>query len=164
LKKGLREVINKEVLPVVRRQMEKNPAYRNRKNVFLIGGIVWALTSLEKPETINENFVKLTQNDLERFSLKLAKEKEGVFNPDLSKLKPELREKAEKNLAKVRDVFTYDNLVAGESLLRALASEFNFKGKNLFFPRKGNWLTGYIIVNGYWTEQEKREAEEKAKK
>ncbi|MFZ8862714.1 MAG: tetratricopeptide repeat protein [Thermocrinis sp.] len=45
----LGEVLSKEVEPVLKREAQNNPAYLNRQNVFLVGGIVWAITTLQKP-------------------------------------------------------------------------------------------------------------------
>ncbi|ADC90062.1 TPR repeat-containing protein [Thermocrinis albus DSM 14484] len=154
-KKSLTEILHREIIPLLNREKSKNPAYVNRKNVFLIGGAVWALSTLQKPEQIKESYVKLTATDIEKFLNTINKNPEKALNPDISKLKPELKDRAQKQIEKVKDVFTQENLISGISLLNTISKEFNFGQRQLIFPRYGNWLIGYVMLNGYWIEKEK---------
>jgi len=147
-------VLNKEVEPVLKREAQKNPAYLNRQNVFLVGGIVWAITTLQKPGQVEEAYVKLSSLDIKNFTLTIPKNPDRVLNPDLSKLKPELKDKAKKQIEKVKDVFSLDNLYAGGMLLDSIGRTFNFEKRNLIFPRYGNWLVGYVVLRGYLEETE----------
>jgi tetratricopeptide (TPR) repeat protein len=147
-------VLNKEVEPVLKREAQKNPAYLNRQNVFLVGGIVWAITTLQKPGQVEEAYVKLSSSDIKNFTLTIHKNPDRVLNPDLSKLKPELKDKAKKQIEKVKDVFSVDNLYAGGMLLDSIGRTLNFEKKNLIFPRYGNWLVGYVVLRGYLEETE----------
>ncbi|WP_299197758.1 tetratricopeptide repeat protein [Thermocrinis sp.] len=148
------EVLNKEVEPVLKREAQKNPAYLNRQNVFLVGGIVWAITTLQKPGQVEEAYVKLSSLDIRNFTLAVRQNPDRVLNPDLSKLKPELRDKAKKQIEKVKDVFSVDNLYAGGMLLDSIGKTLNFEKRNLIFPRYGNWLVGYVVLRGYLEETE----------
>ena len=148
------EVLSKEVEPVLKREAQKNPAYLNRQNVFLVGGIVWAITTLQKPEQVEEAYVRLSSLDIKNFTLTIPKNPDRVLNPDLSKLKPELRDKAKKQIEKVKDVFSVDNLYAGGMLLDSIGKGLNFERRNLIFPRYGNWLVGYVVLRGYLEETE----------
>ncbi|AHE95403.1 hypothetical protein THERU_00635 [Thermocrinis ruber] len=148
------EVLSKEVEPVLKREAQKNPAYLNRQNVFLVGGIVWAITTLQKPGQVEEAYVKLSSSDIRNFTLTIPKNTDRVLNPDLSKLKPELRDKAKKQIEKVKDVFSVDNLYAGGMLLDSIGRTLNFEKRNLIFPRYGNWLVGYVVLRGYLEETE----------
>ncbi len=65
-RRELVEVLSKEVEPVLRREAQKNPAYLNRQNVFLVGGIVWAITTLQKPGQVEEAYVKLSSSDIKK--------------------------------------------------------------------------------------------------
>jgi tetratricopeptide (TPR) repeat protein len=147
-------VLSKEVEPVLKREAQKNPAYLNRQNVFLVGGIVWAITTLQKPGQVEEAYVKLSSSDIKNFTLTIPKNPDRVLNPDLSNLKPELRDKAKKQIEKVKDVFSLDNLYAGGMLLDSIGRTFNFEKRNLIFPRYGNWLVGYVVLRGYLEETE----------
>jgi tetratricopeptide (TPR) repeat protein len=153
-KTELVEVLSKEVEPVLKREAQKNPAYLNRQNVFLVGGIVWAITTLQKPGQVEEAYVKLSSLDIKNFTLAVRQNPDRVLNPDLSKLKPELRDKAKKQIEKVKDVFSVDNLYAGGMLLDSIGRTFNFEKRNLIFPRYGNWLVGYVVLRGYLEETE----------
>lgn len=148
------EVLSKEVEPVLKREAQKNPAYLNRQNVFLVGGIVWAITTLQKPGQVEEAYVKLSSSDIRNFTLTIPKNPDRVLNPDLSKLKPELRDKAKKQIEKVKDVFSVDNLYAGGMLLDSIGRTLNFEKRNLIFSRYGNWLVGYVVLRGYLEETE----------
>jgi hypothetical protein len=86
--------------------------------------------------------------------LTISKNPDRVLNPDLSKLKPELRDKAKKQIEKVKDVFSVDNLYAGGMLLDSIGRILNFEKRNLIFPRYGNWLVGYVVLRGYIEETE----------
>jgi tetratricopeptide (TPR) repeat protein len=147
-------VLNKEVEPVLKREAQKNPAYLNRQNVFLVGGIVWAITTLQKPGQVEEAYVKLSSSDIKNLTLTIPKNPDRVLNPDLSNLKPELRDSAKKQIEKVKDVFSLDNLYAGGMLLDSIGRTLNFEKRNLIFPRYGNWLVGYVVLRGYLEETE----------
>jgi tetratricopeptide (TPR) repeat protein len=151
-RRELAEVLSKEVEPALKREAQKNPAYLNRKNVFLVGGIVWALTTLQKPEQVEEAYVQLSASDIKNFMQAIPKNPDRVLNPDLSNLKPELRDKAKKQIEKVKDVFSVDNLYAGGMLLESLGKGLKFEKRNLLFPRYGNWLVGYVVLRGYLEE------------
>jgi tetratricopeptide (TPR) repeat protein len=153
-RKELVGVLNKEVEPVLKREAQKNPAYLNRQNVFLVGGIVWAITTLQKPGQVEEAYVKLSSSDIKNLTLTIPKNPDRVLNPDLSNLKPELRDKAKKQIEKVKDVFSLDNLYAGGMLLDSIGKGLNFEKRNLIFPRYGNWLVGYVVLRGYLEETE----------
>jgi len=148
----LTSILNNEVVPGLKKESQKNPAYVNRKNVFLVGGIVWANTTLQKPSQIEDAYVKLNLEDIKTFTQNIRKNPDKVLNPDLSKLKPELREKAKKQIDKVKDVFTAENLYSGSMLLETIGKTWGFDKKNLKFPRYGNWLVGYVVLKGYFEE------------
>jgi len=154
LNKGLNEILNKEVITTLEKEVQKNPAYINRNNVFLLGGAVWALTTIQKPEQINESYINLTTKNIEDFLNNVRENPDKALNPDISKLKPEIKQQAQKQIEKVKDVFTVDNLNSGLSLLDAISRELKFSSKQIMFPRYGNWLVGFVMLNGYWIEKE----------
>jgi hypothetical protein len=117
-----------------------------------VGGIVWAITTLQEPGQVEEAYVKLSSSDIRNFTLAVRQNPDRVLNPDLSKLKPELRDKAKKQIEKVKDVFSVDNLHAGSLLLDSISRSFNFEKRNLIFQRYGNWLVGYVVLRGYLEE------------
>jgi tetratricopeptide (TPR) repeat protein len=148
----LTNILNNEVVPVLKSESQKNPAYVNRKNVFLVGGIIWAITTLQKSNQIEDAYVKLTLADIKTFAQNIRQNPDKVLNPDVSKLKPELREKAKKQIDEVKDVFTAENLYSGSMLLETIGKTWGFDKKTLIFPRYGNWLVGYVVLRGYFEE------------
>jgi len=125
----------------------KNPGLAKRERVYLSGGMAWAMVTLLKPETVEESFVPLTADDIENFH-KLVTQNPAAFpKVALDKIKDDkVRAQADKEAARVRDVFTPENLVAGSEILRALANSLQLKGKQVFFPRFGYvaWIQAYV--------------------
>ena len=109
-----------------------------------MGGIVWAITILQKLGQVEEAYVKLSSSDIKNFTLTIPKNPDRILNPDLSNLKPELRDKAKKQIEKVK----------GGMLLDSIGRTFNFEKRNLIFPRYGNWLVGYVVLRRYLEETE----------
>ena len=154
---NLSKISQREVSQSLPKEAQRKPPLLNRSPVFLVGGIVWAMTTILYPENQN-SFVELKAGDIDRFYNLLTQKREGVFEVDLSKIKDaEIRQKAEKQIQAVSDVFTVENLTAGATLLRDISGSLKLKGRKLYFARAGNWLFGYIALRGI----EKAEREEK---
>jgi len=125
----------------------KNPGLTNRDRVYLSGGMVWALVTLLKPETVEESYVPITADDIEAFHKLVTKDLTAFPRVDLDKVKDvKLRAQAGKDIARVADTFTPENLVAGSEILRALSSTLKFKDKQVLFPRFGYvaWIQSYV--------------------
>ncbi|MBI1913151.1 MAG: hypothetical protein HYS12_00075 [Planctomycetes bacterium] len=125
----------------------KNPGLAKRDRVYLSGGMVWAMVTLLKPETVEESFVSLTTDDIENFHKLVTKDPAAFPKVALDKVKDEkVRSQAGKDVARVRDTYTPENLVAGSEILRALSSTLQLKGKQVFFPRFGYvaWIQAYV--------------------
>lgn len=137
-----------EMKPKLRQAAARRPSLVNRKPVFMVGGIVWAMSTILYPER-EDSFVKLTMDDINRFYELVAKKKGAAFEQNLTKIKNmDTRKKAEKQLQSVKDVFTVENLIAGAAILKAMGDELKLKGKDLYFSRNGSWLWGYIAYEG----------------
>jgi len=123
-------------------QVAANPELATRPTVFLAGGAVYALTTLMHPEAISHDKVTLSASDIADY-VKLLSEGANVPVPDLTKIKsPETRAAADKEVRNVLDTFTYDNLVAGAEILKALSGALKFQDKTLIFDRNG--VTAWI--------------------
>ncbi len=148
--------LNKLITDKIDNEAQRKPVLKNRSPIFIVGGIVWAMTTLLYPEN-QDSFVKLTASDINRFYVSLAKNLEGVLNPDPSKIKDNtIREEALKQIQAVKDTFTNENLIAGAEILKATSDKLNFKNKELYFSRYGSWLWGYIAAGGVEIEDKKR--------
>lgn len=148
-------VIKDELAPKLRDAMAKTPGYRNRRPVYLVGGIVWAVATMTKPGN-SEDFTKLTPADIDAFMAGINKNPEKFLSPSLAHVKdPENRKWAEGQITAVKDTFTPENMLSGAKLLKAIFSEM--KIKEGYFARWGSWLVGKVYMQG-------NEAEEMAAK
>ena len=130
----------------LRRERESKPGLVNRKRVYLTGSVPWAMTTLIYPED-QQPFVPLTSEVIEWFAAKVARTPREVLNPNLSFIRDrDLRQKAESDLQAVKSAFTPQQLAAGVEAIRAIASEFEWQGKQIWFARFGHFgrLLSYV--------------------
>jgi hypothetical protein len=122
----------------LRRERESKPGFVNRKRVYLTGSVPWAMATLLYPED-QQPLVPLTKEVLEFFDGKVTRAPQEVLNPNLSYIRDrDLRQKAESELRAVRNAFTPQQLAAGVAAVRAIASEFEWQGKQIWFARFGH--------------------------
>jgi hypothetical protein len=122
----------------LRRERESKPGLVNRKRVYLTGSVPWAITTLIYPED-QQPFVPLTSDVIDWFAGKVARAPREVLNPNLSFIRDrDLRQKAESELQIVKSAFPPQQLAAGVENLRAVASEFEWQGKQIWFARFGH--------------------------
>lgn len=148
-------VLKDELGPKLQEAMAKTPGYRNRRPVYLVGGIVWAITTLTKPGN-SQDFVKLTPADIDAFMNGIKNDPDAFLNPSLAHVKDaETRKWAEGQVTAVKDVFTPENMLSGAKLLKTVFTDMKFKEG--YFARWGSWLAGKVYLQG-------KEAEEMAAK
>jgi hypothetical protein len=122
----------------LRTERESKPGLVNRKRVYLMGSVPWAMTMLIYPED-QQPFVPLTSDVIDWFAGKVARAPRDVLNPNLSFIRDrDLRQKAEAELQTVKSAFPPQQLAAGVEALRAVASEFELQGKQIWFARFGH--------------------------
>lgn len=131
-------------------ELGRHPIMKNRPNVYLSGGIIWAVASYIHPEKSNDIFVDITTADIRSFRDLATTNYQQLINPDLSKIDDDkVFEKAKSEIEKVRTTFDQEALIAGSTWLDALINDLNQSGprKKLYFARQGvvGWLTGYIL-------------------
>lgn len=145
-------VIQDELAPKIKAEMQKRPGYRNRRPVYLVGGIVWAVATLTKPGD-RKDFTKLTPVDVDKFIASLKKNPDAFLNPSLTNVTdPETKQWAESQINAVKDVFTPENMLSGAKLLRAVFAEM--KIKEGYFARWGSWLAGKVYLQAYNAEEQ----------
>jgi hypothetical protein len=121
----------------LRREREGKPGLVNRKRVYLTGNIAWAVVALVHPEN-RQTFVQLTYEEIMWFAEKAARAPQQLLNPNLSAIPDlDLREKAELELQRVKNAITPRQLIAGAEALKAVASEFEWQEKQIWFARFG---------------------------
>jgi len=144
-------VLKDELGPKLRDAMSKTPGYRNRRPVYLVGGIVWAITTMTKPGN-SQDFVKLTPGDIDAFTKGIKANPEVFLNPSLANVKDaETRKWAEGQVTAVKDVFTPENMLSGAKLLKAVFTDM--KIKEGYFARWGSWLAGKVYLQGSEAEE-----------
>jgi hypothetical protein len=121
----------------LREEREIKPGLVNRKRVYLTGSVPWAVVTLLYPEN-RQPFVQLTIKEIEDFAEKVTRAPQEIFNPNLSFIRDrESRRKARSELEAVKSAFTPELLIAGAETLRAVASEFEWREKQVWFARFG---------------------------
>jgi len=146
------KVIKDELAPKLRGEMQKHPGYRNRRPVYLVGGIVWAVATLTKPGD-HTDFTKITPANVDKFIAGLKNNPDAFLNPSLAHVKDaEKRKWAEGQINSVKDVFTPENMLSGAKLLKAVFSEM--KIKEGYFARWGSWLAGKVYLQAYNAEEQ----------
>lgn len=138
-----------KIKPIFQNEFNTKPILRTRKEMCLTGGIVWAMATYLKPETINDPVVSIKVDDIAKFKNMANISYDKLTKPDLSKLSGDSRAKAEKDLASLQSIFNKENIVAGSQIMDVLTAEFNQPepNKNFYFLRYGyvGWVTGYIV-------------------
>jgi hypothetical protein len=140
---------------------EERAVLRERKQLYFLGGIAWALASYTRPKEFyfKENGkhptyrCKMSSADLARFDKMVLRKPEEVKGEILSRLAGEgdwVRD-VKINLDKIQKVVfrKTDRLVGGAQLLRTIHDEFGGEGsedKEVFGFRYGHvaWLIGYV--------------------
>lgn len=122
----------------LRKERESKPGLVNRKRVYLTGSVAWAAATLLYPED-RQPFVPLTSEEIMWFAEKMARAPQELLNPNLSSIRDRgLRQKAESELQAVKSAFTPQQLIAGANALKAIASEFEWQKKQIWFARFGH--------------------------
>ena len=134
----------------------QTPGIQNMREVFFLGGIVWAMVNIMYPEKANLDYVTFTYNDVINFQRLTSGDYNGVINyaneriekiPDL-----ETANRAHNNFQDTQKTFTAENLRKGSFLMAGIMNEINIPTvkKRYYFLSKGShiaWITGYIVFN-----------------
>ncbi|MCI0424158.1 MAG: hypothetical protein L0312_33940 [Acidobacteria bacterium] len=147
---GARMLSEKSIKAALRKEPERKPGLAHRKKVYLKGAIVWAMATLLRPED-RRPFITTTVDDINIFHQRAVNNPQALLNPDLSHIRnDEIRMEVERDLEAVRSAFTPKRLIAGAEVLKAIASEYNFReeGKKILFARFGNLslILSYVLL------------------
>lgn len=146
---GARGFANAESLrQALRRERESKPGLVTRKRIYLAGNAAWAVAALVQPEN-RQPFVPLTYEEIMWFAEKAARSPQQILNPNLSSIADrDLRQKAELELQAVKNATTPQQLIAEAEALKAVASEFEWQGKQIWFARFGHVgrLLSYVRI------------------
>ncbi len=128
-KKTAGNLRKKILIPKIKEIAKQKSELKNLSQVYLSGGIVWAMTTIMQPDNQNK-LVKITDEDINVFYDKLNHNPESLNH----------------GLSKILQVFSINQLIAGTEILKTISDELRFKDKTLFFNKDAlhAWSLGYI--------------------
>jgi hypothetical protein len=138
------------------KMFNQRPGIQTKKEVFFLGGIVWAMINLLYPEKANADYIEFTINDVETFKKLATSDYTQLIQFTEEKIErimdAETQQKARKNFENVQNTFTPDNLRRGAILISGIMNELNVPTlkKRYYFLSKGShiaWVTGYVVEN-----------------
>jgi hypothetical protein len=145
-----------KLLPSFRQFVQDNPELNARRRVYLAGGITWAMCRLLHPYD-QGSWVRVQDSDIDSFYERAKNDPGSLLDPGLDQAPKGLhgeeletaKQKAKSEIAKVRDVFSEDQLVAGAQILKNLKETLGFAKKDaVFFAGEKAlyaWDIGYVL-------------------
>lgn len=136
--------------------LNQTAGIQNKREVFFLGGIVWAMINLLYPEKALSDYVEFNYNDVMNFKKMASEDYSSFINYTSEKITQisdrETALKAQKNLNDTENTFTAENLRKGSFLLAAMMNELNIPTikKKYYFLSRGShiaWVTGFIVSN-----------------
>jgi hypothetical protein len=136
--------------------LNQRAGIQNKREVFFLGGIVWAMMNLLYPEKAMSDYVEFSASDVATFQKMASGDYESFINYTTDKVDkiadPELARRARKNLQDTQNTFTAENLRRGALLFGGIVNQLNIPTikKRYYFLSKGShiaWVTGYIVAN-----------------
>lgn len=132
--------------PAIKTMFDRKPGAKYRQNLYFIGGAVWAFAILSNP-TNTDPYFAFTYNDVLAYQHNIINNFDKLMNPDLSYITdPAVKAQAEKDIARVRDTYSRESLLAGSMILIG-CNEAIGTSKQYYFVRQGHigWLIAYIV-------------------
>ncbi len=139
------DVLQRKVLPRLTELMLENSAVENFTQVYMVGGVVWATSTRERP--VQQQEWAISSISTGDFGKVLSQIKDGSFNEyGSSDLGPQVsaktREDSENELKDVLQRFDSQSLYAGVSLARFIIQQATPTAR-LYFPTTAAWISGY---------------------
>ncbi|HEY1056846.1 MAG TPA: tetratricopeptide repeat protein [Emticicia sp.] len=132
-------------------QLGQYPEFYNREKIYLMGGVVFAVTTYLHPEQILNKEVSLTYNEVKQFRERLIDDYAKATTPSLTHMDDKKAvEKANKEITRLREkTFKQNELIAGTTLLLGIMEDLRKEdeAKKFVFNREGyvGWISGYIV-------------------
>ena len=151
-----KDTVLPENIKIELKMFNQTPGIQNMREVFFLGGIVWAMVNVMYPEKANQDYVTFTYNDVINFQRLTSGDYNALINYASEKIERipdiEILNKARRNLVETQNTFTAENLRRGAFLLAGIMDEVNIPTlkKRYYFLSKGSqiaWITGYIVYN-----------------
>ena len=129
-----------ELQPAIKELVGRKPGMINRDRVYLLGGISWTLSNLVQPRN-KLHFPPIYPAHFDTlYGRAIAPDAEKRLcsqNPDRD---------VNKDIQKICDIFTINDVIAGMDLMKTFSEEMRFKNKHVFFMRDSlyAWPLGYL--------------------
>jgi len=139
---ALNRVVANDLQPKLANELKQYPVLRRHQYFIVVGGAAWAMSTLMHPES-QEEFVSLSRQDFSDYFARLSANPEAAMAPSLDGITDaKVKEKAAKQIASVKSVFTPENLLAGARILKMIGELDPFGQADVYFARDGNWAYG----------------------
>jgi Tetratricopeptide repeat len=154
--KGYIAGVDAEIAPVREEmaiEMNRRVGLKNRKNVYLLGGIAFVMNTLLHPDraAIIGRPVEVSLEDVKKFRQMAVSNYEELISPDLGKIgDPIVKQIAEEDI-KIITTKLYNNqdIIAGATILETIMKEYARDGvqKRFYFIKGGDvaWISGYVF-------------------
>jgi len=134
-------------------EMNRRVGLKNRKNVYLLGGIAFVMNTLLHPEraAIIGRPVEVSLDDVKKFRQMAVSNYEELINPDYAKISdPIVKQIAEEDVKLITTkLYNNQDIIAGATILETVMKEYARDGvqKRFYFIKGGDvaWISGYIF-------------------
>ncbi len=148
---SLREQV---IQPAVRDNVQIAPEMQRREKIYLVGGIPWAMTTLLRPFDTSGDLIRLSPDEIKAFLTKAINSPRSVLQPNLDDAPHQptqdiekARQKASGAIAKIGNIYTDNQIVAGAIILQTFLEEMHYQDKEVYFNTQGlyAWPEQYVI-------------------
>jgi hypothetical protein len=131
-------------------RVASHPAFLSRRRIYLAGGIVFATSTLVRPDKVGEKWVSFSAEDIRTLYNRAVRGR--TFDVNLNRIPPqrsEQRKLAEREVARLRErIFAPHEVIAGLEILTAVDNLINLRAKQgVFFAAvaRDGWRSQYLI-------------------
>jgi hypothetical protein len=154
--KGYIAGVDAEIAPIreeIAIEMNRRVGLKNRKNIYLLGGIAFVMNTLLHPEraAIIGRPVEVTLDDVKKFRQMSVSNYEELITPDFGKIAdPIARQIAEEDVKLITTkLYNNQDIIAGATILETVMKEYTRDGvqKRFYFIKGGDvgWISGYVF-------------------
>lgn len=154
--KGYIAGVDAEIAPIREEmaiEMNRRVGLKNRKNVYLLGGIAFVMNTLLHPEraAIIGRPVEVSLEDVKKFRQMAVSNYEELITPDFGKIAdPAVKQIAEDDVKLITTkLYNNQDIIAGATILETIMKEYARDGvqKRFYFIKGGDvaWISGYVF-------------------
>ena len=154
--KGYITGVDAEIAPIREEmaiEMNRRVGLKNRKNVYLLGGIAFVMNTLMHPEraAIIGRPVEVSLEDVKKFRQMAVSNYEELITPDFGKIAdPIVKQIAEEDVRLITTkLYNNQDIIAGATILETIMKEYARDGvqKRFYFIKGGDiaWISGYVF-------------------